>query len=156
MRSLRGDEIEGALKQYGESARLGDLLDGEVLAAEGETAGGRWELVASDDGERRGIFLRDETGQTSVATSKADLDDGGYVSTVTGHAGGTPAVFGLVGPDIAEVVAEGSDVPPTRLELLVIPGWQSRAFVMWPPGDPSDVVLVFRDGSGAEIGRTQR
>jgi hypothetical protein len=33
-------------------------------------------------------------------------------------------------------------------EELAIPGWRSRAFLMWPAGDPSDVVLVFRDASG--------
>jgi hypothetical protein len=54
---------------------------------------------------------------------------------------------------VAEVVAQGSGAPPSSLELLTIPGWQWRAFVMWPAADPSDVVLVFRDGSGAEIGR---
>jgi hypothetical protein len=154
LRPARGDEIEDAVRQYGQSSRLGDLLGGEVLVAEGENAGGRWELVASDDVERRGVTLRDESGQTSVGTSKGDLDDDDYVSTTTGHTGGTPAVFGMVGPGVAEVVAQGSDVPPTRLELLMIPGWQSRAFVMWPAGDPLDVVLVFRDGSGVEIGRS--
>ena len=155
LRPARADEIEDAVRQYGQSSRLGDLLSGEVLVAEGENAVGRWELVATDDVERRGITLRDESGQTSVGTSKGDLDDDDdYVSTSTGHTGGTPAVFGMVGPGVAEVVAQESDVPPTRLELLTISGWQSRAFVMWPAGDPSDVVLVFRDGSGAEIGRT--
>jgi hypothetical protein len=154
LRPARGDEIEHALRQYGQSSRPGDLSDGEVLVAEGENAGGRWELVASDDVERRGIALRDASGQTSVGTSNEDLQDHGYVSTATGHRGGTPAVFGMVGPGVAEVVAQGPGVPPTRLELLTISGWQSRAFVMWPAGDPSDVVLVFRDRSGAENGRT--
>jgi Sigma-70 region 2 len=117
-------------------------------------ASGRWELIASDDVEGRGITLRDESGGTSVGTSKADLHDDDYVSTATGHTGGTPAVFGMVGPGVAEVVAQEPGVPPTRLELLTIPGWQARAFVMWPTGDPSGVVLVFRNRSGAEIGRS--
>jgi hypothetical protein len=154
LRPARGDEIEHALRQYGQSSRLGDLLDGEVLVVEGENAGGRWELVARDDVERRGITLRDQAGQTSVATSKADLDDDDYVSTATSHTGGTPAVFGMVGPGVAEVVAQGPGLPPTRLELLTIPGWRAQAFVMWPAGDPSGVVLVFRNRSGAEIGRS--
>jgi hypothetical protein len=80
-------------------------------------------------------------GQTSVGTSKEDLEDDGYRSTAKGHTGGTPAVFGIVGPGAAEVVAHGSGAPPSSLELLTIPGWQERAFVMWPAGDPSDVVL---------------
>jgi hypothetical protein len=68
--------------------------------------------------------------------------------------GATRVVFGLVGPGVAEVTAQDSDAPPTRLVLLTIPGWQPRAFLMWPAGDPSDVVLVFRDASGAEIRRS--
>jgi hypothetical protein len=154
LRPARADEIEDALRQYGQSSRLGDLSEGEVLVAQGENAGGRWELVASDDVERLGITLRDESGGTMVAGSTGELEDDGYVSAVPGDTGATPAVFGLVGPGVAEVVAQGSNVPPTRLELLTIPGWQSRAFLMWPAGDSSDVVLVFRDRSGAEIGRT--
>jgi hypothetical protein len=155
LRPARADEIEAALRQYGQSSRLGDLSEGEVLVAQGENAGGRWELIASDDVERLGITLRDEFGGTTVAGSRGQLEDDGYVSGVPGGTGATPAVFGLVGPGVAEVMAQESDAPPTRLELLTIPGWQSRAFVLWPARDPSDVVLVFRDRSGAEIGRTQ-
>ena len=154
LRPAGATEIEDALRQYGQSSRLGDLSEGEVLVAEGEHAGGRWELVASDDVERLGITLRDESGGTKVAGSRDELEDGGFVSAVPGATGATPAVFGLVGPGVAEVMAEESNAPPTRLELLTIPGWQSRAFLMWPAGNPSDVVLVFRDRSGAEIGRT--
>jgi hypothetical protein len=61
----------------------------------------------------------------------------------------------MVGPGVADVVAREPGARPTLLELLPIPGWHLRAFVMWPAEDPSDVVLVFRDGSGAEIGRSQ-
>ena len=154
LRPAGADEIEDALRQYGQSSRLGDLSEGEVLVAQGENAGGRWELIASDDGETRGVTLRDESRATSVGASSGDLDNDGYVSTATGHMGATPAVFGLVGPGVAEVMAQESNAPPTRLELLTIPGWQSRAFLMWPSGDPSDVVLVFHDRSGAEIGRS--
>jgi hypothetical protein len=155
LRPAGADEIEDALRQYGQSSRLGQLSEGEVLVAEGANAGGRWELVASDDRVKRGITLRDESGGTNAGVFTGDLDEDGYVSTATGHTGATPAVFGLVGPGVAEVMAQGSDAPPTRLELLTIPGWESRAFLMWPAGDPSGVVLVFRDASGAEIGRTQ-
>jgi hypothetical protein len=154
LRPAGAGEIEDALRQYGQSSRLGQLSEGEVLVAEGENAGGRWELVASDDRETRGITLRDEFRGTSVGASRGELEGDGYVSTATGHAGATPAVFGLVGPGVAEVMAQVSNAPPTRLELLTIPGWQSRAFLMWPAGDPSDVILVFRDASGAEIGRS--
>jgi hypothetical protein len=59
----------------------------------------------------------------------------------------------MVGPAVAEVRAEQPETPTARLELLPIPGWSLRAFVMWPAGDPADVVLMFRDRSGAEIGR---
>lgn len=155
LRPARADEIEDALRQYGQSSRLGDLSDGEVLVAEGEHAGGRWELVASDDVETLGITLRDESRGTMVAGSRGELEDDGFVSAVPGDTGTTPAVFGLVGPGVAEVMAQESTAPPARIELLTIPGWQARAFLMWPAGNPSDVVLVFRDPSGAEIGRTQ-
>jgi hypothetical protein len=155
LRPAGAKEIEDALRQYGQSSRLGQMSEGEVLVAHGENAGGRWELIASDDVESLGITLRDESGGTVVAGSTGDLDDDGYVSSATGHRGATPAVFGLVGPGVAEVMAQESNAPPIRLELLTIPGWQSRAFLMRPAGDPSDVILVFRDASGAEIGRSQ-
>jgi hypothetical protein len=154
LRPAGAGEIEDALRQYGQSSRLGELSEGEGLVAEGENAGGRWELVASDDVERLGITLRDESGGTKVAGSRGELEDDGYVSAAPGDTGATPAVFGLVGPGVAEVMAQESNAPPTRLELLTIPGWQSRAFLMWPAGDPSSVVLVFRDASGTEIGRS--
>ena len=154
LRPAGADEIEDALMQYGQSSRFGDLSEGEVLVAEGEHAGGRWELVASDDVETLGITLRDESRGTKVAGSRGELEDDGYVSAVPGGTGAPPAVFGLVGAGVAEVTAQGSNAPPTRLELLTIPGWQPRAFLMWPAGNPSEVVLVFRDRSGAEIGRT--
>jgi hypothetical protein len=154
LRPAGAGEIDDALRQYGQSSRLGELSEGEILVAEGEHAGGRWELVAGDDVERLGITLRDETGGTTVAGASGELDEGGYVSAVRGDTGATPAVFGLVGPGVAEVTAQDADAPPTRLVLLTIPGWQARAFLMWPAGDPSDVVLVFRDASGAEIGRS--
>jgi hypothetical protein len=32
---------------------------------------------------------------------------------------------------VAEVMAQESNAPPTRLELLTIPGWQSHAFLKW-------------------------
>ncbi len=54
LRPAGADEIEDALRQYGQSTRLGDLSEGEVLVAQGENAGGRWELVASDDVEALG------------------------------------------------------------------------------------------------------
>jgi hypothetical protein len=155
LRRGRPGEIEDVLRQYDGSARLGDLAQGEILVAEGQNQASRWELVASDDVGQYGITLRDEAGASTAGTSKADLDGDGYISTTTGHAGGTPAVFGMVGPGVAEVLAEQPGTPTARLELLPIPGWSPRAFVMWPAGDPSDVVLVFRDGSGAEIGRSQ-
>jgi hypothetical protein len=154
LRPAGAHEIEDALRQYGEPSRLGELAEGEVLVAEGENTDGRWELVASDDVERLGITLRDESGGTTVAGSRGELDDDGYVFATPGETGATPAVFGLVGPGVAEVMAQGSNGRPTRLELLTIPGWESRAFLMWPAGDPSGVVLVFRDRSRAEIGRS--
>jgi hypothetical protein len=153
LRPARPWEIEEAVSEYGGSGRLGDLAEGEILVAGGENQAGRWELVASDDVGQYGITLRDGAGASGAGTSKADLDRDGYISTTTGHAGGTPAVFGMVGTGVAEVLVEQPDAPTARLELLPIPGWSLRAFVMWPTGDPSDVVLVFRDGSGAEIGR---
>jgi hypothetical protein len=54
---------------------------------------------------------------------------------------------------VAEVLVDQPDAPTARLELLPIAGWSLRAFVMWPAGDPTNAVVVFRDGSGAEIGR---
>lgn len=155
LRPARPGEIEEALRQYGQSARLDDLAEGEIRVAEGENQAGRWELVASDDVEQYTITLRDEAGGSTAGTSKADLDGDGNISTTTGHSGGTAAVFGMVGPGVAEVVAQQPGGTATRLELLPIPGWPVRAFVMWPAGDPADVVLVFRDGSGAEIGRRE-
>ncbi len=65
-----------------------------------------------------GITLR-EAGGSSVGTSKGDFgDDYHHLSTTTGHAGGTPAVFGMVGPGVAEVVVEQPGTPTTRLGLL--------------------------------------
>ena len=100
------------------------------------------------------LALRDEAGTSAVGMAKGGADDQ-YATGTAGHAGDSRALFGMIGAGVAEVVAEEPGRPPARLELLPIPGWQFRAFLLWPGGDRSDVVLVFRDGSGAEIGRSE-
>jgi hypothetical protein len=152
LRAAISGEIDEVLRQYGQSSRLDELAEGEILVTEGTNQDGPWQLVASDDVETYRLSLRDQGGSSGGGVEKDFPDQ--YFSSATGHAGGGRAVFGMVGPEVAEVVAEQPGEAPTQVELLPIADWTLRAFVLWTIGDASKVVLVFRDASGVELGRS--
>jgi hypothetical protein len=143
-----------------EAREFGDLPEGNVVVASGESDTGRWRIVA-DAGrhDNIGALTIDRiwgaiAGTTGTTGDRVEppLDLAADVSD------GTIVVWGVLWVDAASVTAEGPGREPVALDRYEVDGWSHQVVAGVIPDDhftPSDepIEFVARDSDGREVGR---
>jgi hypothetical protein len=159
-----GDEIDALLETYpaspttadsGESSTENALPSDAVAVAEGERAGNRWRVTATNGDDSTEVSYEDERGGFGFGTDggpgdRRHLD----VSTASWQdSAGLVPTIGLAGRAITEVVAEAPGRPPHSLELHRPEEVDQSVFVGFVPREYIGGEVVGRDAAGAVVAR---
>jgi hypothetical protein len=144
------------------SREFGDVPEGQVVAASGESRTGQWRVVA--DARPRanvGALTLERVwgaiGSTASTTGdrvEPPLDLAADISD------GTVVIWGVLWVDAASVTVEAPDREPVTLELHEVDGWSHPVVAGAFPDDhfppsSSEVVVVARDADGREVARNE-
>jgi hypothetical protein len=162
LRAASAGEIAALREQHAVAAprELGDVPEGQVVVASGETPGGQWRIVA------------DATRQDNIGALTIERVSGAIASTAstTGDrveppldlqvdvSGGTIVIWGVLWVDAASLTVEAPGVAPVTLDTHEVEGWSHQVVADAFPDDHftasnGTVSVVARDADGREVGR---
>jgi hypothetical protein len=136
-----------------------DVRDGQVVVASGDSATGRWRIVAeaSPQANIGSLTLERLWGAIGATASTTGARLEPPVDVQADISDGTIVIWGVLGVDAAAVTAEAPGREPVTLDTHEVEGWSQRVVADAFPDDhfdPDDTVsVVARDADGEEVAR---
>jgi hypothetical protein len=151
---LRDQQVVAAPREFG------DVPEGHVAVASGETPTGQWRLVA-DAGRRANIgALTVERMSGAIASTASNTGDRVEPPLDLGAdtSDGTVVIWGVLWVDAASVTVDGPGGEPIALDIHEVEGWSDPVVAGAFPvdhfaGSGEGVVVVARDADGREVAR---
>lgn len=163
MRPAGAGEIAALREEHAVAAprEFGDVPEGHVVAASGESETGRWRVVAGRPEDLDALTLERMNGAIASTSSTSGDLLGAPPEPLdrlwADFSDRTAVVWGALGVDAASVTVEAPGVEPVTLDIHEVEGWDHPVVAGSFPSDhfagSGEVVVVARDADGQEVGR---
>ena len=151
--ALRDEHTVAAPREFG------DVPEGHVVVASGESPTGQWRIVAAGRRENIGTLTLERLSGAigSTASNTGDRVEP-PVDLAADFSDGTAIVWGVLWEDAASVTVEAPDVESVTLDIHEVEGWSHPVVAGAFPDDhftrsTGEGVVVARDADGREVGR---
>ncbi len=162
LRPAGAGEVAALVDEHADAAprAFGDVPEGHVVVASGESQTGRWRMVADAGREDNIGSLTVERVSGAIGSTASNTGDRVEppLDLAADFANGTTVVWGVLWVDAASVSVEAPDVESVTLDIHEVEGWSHPVVAGAFPedhfsGSSGEVVVVARDADGREVGR---
>jgi hypothetical protein len=152
--ALRGEHAPAVSREFG------DVSDGHVVVASGDSPTGQWRIVADVRRQANIGALTIERVWGAIASTESTTGDRVEppLDLQIDISDETIVVWGVLWVDAASVTVEAPGVEPIALDIHEVDGWNHRVVADAFPddhfaGSDGTVSVVARDAEGREVGR---